>query len=58
MTDYKKIFKITGTAALSSVPALLNTSCAGPQTKEKEVQKPLNIVYIMCDDHSYQTVSA
>ncbi|MBQ8543388.1 MAG: sulfatase [Bacteroidaceae bacterium] len=25
--------------------------------KEKE-QKPMNILYIMCDDHSYQTISA
>ncbi len=58
MTDFKRIFRITGATALSSVPALLNTSCAGPQNKAKEPQKPLNIVYIMCDDHSYQTVSA
>ncbi|MBR4782944.1 MAG: sulfatase [Bacteroidaceae bacterium] len=32
--------------------ALLGTSCAFAQ------DKPLNIVYIMCDDHSYQTISA
>ena len=32
--------------------ALLPAACAWAQ------EKPLNIVYIMCDDHSYQTISA
>lgn len=26
--------------------------------KDKSDEKPLNILYIMCDDHSYQTISA
>lgn len=26
--------------------------------QEKEEAKPMNILYIMCDDHSYQTISA
>lgn len=26
--------------------------------KKEEVKKPMNIVYIMCDDHSFQTISA
>ena len=30
---------------------------AGCSEQVKE-QKPLNILYIMCDDHSYQTISA
>lgn len=51
-----KALKLTGMTVLSSVsPAL--SSCSGPNGNEEE-QKPLNIVYIMCDDHSYQTVSA
>lgn len=30
-----------------------------PSCKEKEEnKKPMNILYIMCDDHSYQTISA
>lgn len=27
-------------------------------TQKKAEQKPMNIVYIMCDDHSFQTISA
>lgn len=43
------IFSLAGVAMITSLP-----SC-----KEKQVtQKPLNILYIMCDDHSYQTISA
>lgn len=43
------LFSLTGAAMLASLP-----SC-----KEKEeVKKPMNILYIMCDDHSYQTISA
>ena len=36
-------------------PVLLLASCAGGQQAEK---KPLNIIHIMTDDHSYQTLSA
>ncbi|MGL5228005.1 MAG: sulfatase family protein [Bacteroidales bacterium] len=32
-----------------------NVSCA---TKKEEPKKPMNILYIMTDDHSYQTISA
>ena len=35
--------------------AVLN-GCAHP-AKKAEQRKPLNIVYIMTDDHSYQTMS-
>ena len=34
--------------------AALAASCSSG----KEAEKPLNVVYIMCDDHSYQTISA
>lgn len=44
----RHIFLLTGIA--------LTTAC---HTKEEEKeQKPLNILYIMTDDHSYQTISA
>ena len=37
-------------------PALLFSACG---TGQKEVaEKPLNIIHIMTDDHSYQTISA
>ena len=43
-------FALTGAAALAAAGA-----CS---QREAELPKPLNVVYIMCDDHSYQTVSA
>ena len=39
---------LVGTAALS----------LGACQEKKEETKPMNILYIMCDDHSYQTISA
>ena len=36
--------------------ALLLASCAGGERQPQ--QKPLNIIHIMTDDHSYQTISA
>ena len=33
------------------------SGCSGQNPKNKE-HKKINIVYIMCDDHSYQTISA
>ncbi len=48
----KNIFK----PGVILAPALLMASCGGSQ-KEAE-QKPLNIIHIMTDDHSYQTISA
>ena len=41
---------------LIAVPAMLFTSCMNKQ--KQEVEKPLNIIHIMSDDHSYQTISA
>lgn len=46
------ICSLAGTAALSSLAA-----CGTPK-KRAEAKKPMNIVYIMCDDHSFQTISA
>lgn len=57
MTKIYKLLRITGTAAVSSV-SLLPCACSTGHNGDEEGQKPLNIVYIMCDDHSYQTVSA
>ena len=45
------LYSLTGAAALTSL-----SSCKA--NKEAETQKPMNIVYIMSDDHSYQTISA
>lgn len=45
------LYSLTGAAVLSSL-----SSCK--EKKSEEVKKPMNVVYIMCDDHSYQTISA
>lgn len=39
-------------------PALLITACVGGQKTKVVEKKPLNIVHIMTDDHSFQTISA
>ena len=44
------LYSLTGAAAVASL-----TSCA--TGKQKEEQKPLNIVYIMTDDHTAQMMS-
>ena len=46
------LFSLTGAAVLASLP-----SCKEKKVAE-EAKKPMNILYIMCDDHSYQTISA
>lgn len=48
----KNIIRISLTGAAIAVPA-----CA-VNAQQQKGQKRLNIVYIMCDDHSYQTISA
>ena len=45
------LYSLTGAAALTSL-----SSCK--TNKEAETQKKMNIIYIMSDDHSYQTISA
>lgn len=42
---------------LTGIAALAGTSCSQP-AGEQTAQKPLNILYIMTDDHSFQTLSA
>ncbi|MGL4851169.1 MAG: sulfatase family protein [Phocaeicola sp.] len=49
----KMLFFALGTVALSSV----SCSFAGKK-KEEGQKKPMNILFIMSDDHSYQTISA
>ncbi len=40
-------------------PALLLTACSGAgQQQDTKQEKPLNIIHIMTDDHSFQTISA
>ena len=51
MIDTSKLF-----LALTGASAVAAAGACGP--KKEAPQKPLNILYIMCDDHSYQTVSA
>ena len=46
---------LTLTGAGAACAAL---SCAGPGAKSGTPVPPPNILYIMCDDHSYQTISA
>ena len=41
------LFALTGVAATAA-------SCG----EQEQPKRPLNVVYIMCDDHSYQTISA
>lgn len=46
-----QLFLLTGMAAVA-LPACVQ------KEKQKESEKQMNILYIMCDDHSYQTISA
>ena len=52
MKDNLQNFYLGGSLTLLAVASL--SSCAQP----KKETKPMNIVYIMSDDHSYQTISA
>lgn len=49
--DVRKV--IAGTFTISAI-----CSCSGNSDKKNEKTEQLNIIYIMCDDHSYQTISA
>ena len=44
--------------SLTGAALLAPMANATAQTKEVKHKKPMNIVYIMSDDHSYQTISA
>ncbi|MBR6882374.1 MAG: sulfatase [Bacteroidales bacterium] len=47
------ILSLSGPVAAAAV-----LSCKEDKQVEKHPEGPLNVVYIMCDDHSYQTISA
>ena len=47
------MYSLTGAAMLSSLP-----SCKVKKESDGNEKKSMNIVYIMCDDHSFQTISA
>lgn len=49
---------LTGATAVASLWSFLPAGCTPQPKEETRNEKPLNIVYIMCDDHSYQTISA
>ena len=51
--DRNSLYLILSGAAATAAAA----SCSSPK-EVKLPQGPLNVVYIMCDDHSYQTISA
>ena len=51
MKEKSILYAFAGISALAGV-----TACGGPSGKHVS-EKKLNIVYIMCDDHSYQTIS-
>ena len=52
MDRSRLLISLTGAAATAAA-----VSCGGDAQKQS-VRRPLNVVYIMCDDHSYQTISA
>ena len=43
---------------LIPITALAISSCSTQKESKEKAQKPMNIIYIMSDDHSYQTISA
>ena len=49
--SFYSIFSITSLLLLSIC------ACNSPNEKQQE-NKPLNVIYIMADDHAYQAVSA
>lgn len=48
------LYSLTGAAAVTTLSACGNKKANTSET----TPRPMNIVYIMCDDHSYQTISA
>ena len=41
---------LSGITAMAALPSFAQNTAV--------TEKPMNILYIMCDDHSYQTISA
>ena len=48
-----QLFILTGLAAIA-----LLASCSQKENTSGQPAKPMNILYIMTDDHSFQTISA
>ena len=53
---YDKAKKALGLSMAGAAVLPLVASCGG--AKEEKPKEPMNILFIMCDDHSYQTISA
>ena len=49
---------MTGVVLSSVSPLFISCSASNEQEGRESDRKPLNIVFIMCDDHSYQTISS
>ena len=49
-----KTKKLLGVSMAGMAALPMVTSC----NEAQEQQKPMNVLFIMCDDHSYQTISA
>lgn len=54
----RKIEELCPSVSVSMLGMTIAASLVSCGDKSKEAEKPLNIVYIMSDDHSYQTISA
>ena len=52
-----KSYSLLNIFSISGVFLLSLFACNSPNEKKQE-KKPLNIIYIMADDHAYQAVSA
>lgn len=50
--------RMTGVVLSSVSPLFISCSASNEQEGRERDRKPLNIVFIMCDDHSYQTISS
>ena len=53
MEASRLLLTLTGASAV-----LAGGSCSSEKKEAEAPKRPLNVVYIMCDDHSYQTISA
>lgn len=50
--------RMTGVVLSSVSPLFISCAASNEQEGRERDRKPLNIVFIMCDDHSYQTISS
>ena len=61
MTDnvyihYMNKYPLLALAGMAIAPSMVHAT--NSDNHENGPKKPMNIIYIMCDDHSYQTISA